>query len=145
MFTPENAPSQSQYVAAIEAIRGDMSERSLSVLRFQFQQPGRAVTSQDIRDYFGYPSIITSNQLYGTLGKQFANALPMQTAPVSSARKMWWKSLSTGDGSGEHFTWIMRHELANALVATGLVDPANDGLAMVPDLDIHANSFAAVG
>ncbi len=38
----------------------------------------------------------------------------------------------------------MRPELANALVETGLVDSANDGLAMVPDVDIHANSYAAV-
>jgi hypothetical protein len=37
----------------------------------------------------------------------------------------------------------MRPELANALVETGLVDSANDGLAMV-DVDIHAISYAAI-
>lgn len=144
MYTPETPPPQSRYVEAIEAIRGDLSDRSVSVLRFQFQHPGRAVTSQDIRDHFGYTSIAASNLLYGTLGKQLATVLPMQTEPEGSTRTRFWKSLSTGDGSGDHFIWIMRPELANALVETGLVDSANDGLAMVPDLDIHATSYSAV-
>ena len=67
----------------------------------------------------------------------------MQTEPHGAKRTRCWKSISTGDGSGDHFIWIMRPELANALVETGLVDSANDGLAMV-DVDIHANSYAAV-
>jgi predicted HNH restriction endonuclease len=144
MYTPATPPPQSRYVAAIEAIRSDLSDRSIAVLRFQFQHPGRAVTSQDIRDHFGYTSIGASNLLYGSLGKQLATALPMQTEQEGSTRTRFWKSLSTGDGSGDHFIWIMRPELANALVETGLVDPANDGLAMVPDLDIHANTYSAV-
>jgi 5-methylcytosine-specific restriction protein A len=82
--------------------------------------------------------------VYGTIGKQFATALPMQTAPPGSKRDNYWKALSTVDGSGEHLTWIMRPELAHALVETGLVDPARDGLALVPDVDIHASSFSAI-
>jgi hypothetical protein len=38
----------------------------------------------------------------------------------------------------------MRSEQANALVETGPVDPANDGLAMALDLDINANCYPAV-
>jgi len=144
MYTPEAPPPQSKYVAAINAIRHELSDRSLSVLRFQFQHPGRTVTSQDIRDHFGCTSIGASNLLYGSLGKQLATALPMQTEPEGSKRTCCWKSISTGDGTGDHFIWIMRPELANALVETGLVDPVNDGLAMVSDLDIHANSCSAV-
>ncbi len=144
MFTSDNPPPQSTYVAAVNSIRGDLSDRSLAVLRFQFQQPGRAVTSQDIRDHFGYTSIGASNLLYGSLGKQLATALPMQTESNSSPRTQYWKSLSTGDGSGEHFIWIMRPELANALVDTGIVHASTDGLAMVPDVDIHPSSFSAV-
>lgn len=68
----------------------------------------------------------------------------MQTESEGSTRTRYWKALSTGDGSGDHFKWIMRPELASALVETGLVDPANDGLAMVPDVDIHANSYLVI-
>ena len=143
MYTPESPPPQSRYVAAIEAIRNDLSELGKTVLRFQFEQPGRAVTSQDIRDHFGYSSNGRSNLLYGSVGKQLAAALPMQTEPHGAKRTRCWKSISTGDGSGDHFTWIMRPELANALVETGLADSANDGMSMV-DLDIHANSYAAI-
>lgn len=144
MFTPESLPAQSDYVNAINGIHDSLSDRGLKVLRFQFQQPGRAVTSQDIRDHFGYSSIGASNLLYGNLGKQFAAALPMQTEPEGSSRTRYWKALATGDGSGEHFIWIMRPELANALVQTNLVDPSTDGLVMVPDVDVHAASFSAV-
>ncbi|HCO23462.1 MAG TPA: hypothetical protein DIT97_10530 [Gimesia maris] len=144
MFTPETPPAQSDYVNAINEIRESLSERSLKVLRFQFQQPGRSVTSQDLRDHFGYSSIGASNLLYGNLGKQFAVALRMQTEPEDSSRTRYWKALATGDGSGEHFIWIMRPELANALVQTSLVDPSRDGLIMVPDIDVHTSSFSAV-
>jgi len=144
MFTPDTPPTQSDYVNAINEIRESLSERSLKILRFQFQQPGRAVTSQDIRDHLGYNSIGASNLLYGKLGKQFAVALPMQTEPEDSSRSRYWKALATGDGSGEHFIWIMRPELANALVQTSLVDPSTDGLIMVPDVDVHTSSFSAI-
>ena len=143
MYTPEYPPPQSRYVAAIEAIRNKLGEQGKTILRFQFERPGRAVTSQDIRDHLGCSSIGRSNLVYGSLGKKLAVALPMQTEPEGAKRTRYWKSISTGDGSGDHFIWIMRPELANALVETGLVDSANDGLAMV-DVDIHAISYAAV-
>jgi hypothetical protein len=38
----------------------------------------------------------------------------------------------------------MRPELANALVEAELVDVAMDGLAPVPDLDLHGGSFVTV-
>ena len=144
MFTPTNPPTQASYVAAIKAIREELGDRGHEVLRFQFQHPGRAVTSQDIRDHFGYSSIGASNLLYGTLGSKFAAQLPMETETPDSSRTRYWRALSTGDGSGEHFIWIMRPELANALVETQIVQPETDGLALVPDVDIHASNFSAV-
>ncbi|WP_346291687.1 HNH endonuclease [Sphaerothrix gracilis] len=144
MFTPADPPKRHDYVAAINAIRDELGERDLDVLRFQFQSPGRSVTSQDIRDHFSYGGIGASNLLYGKLGNKFATALPMETEPKGSARTRYWKSLSTGDGTGEHFIWIMRPELANALIETGIVQPETDGLALVPDVDIHASTFSAV-
>ena len=144
MFTHSNPPTQAVYVAAITAIRDTLGDREREVLRFQFQHPGRAVTSQDIRDHFGYTSIGASNLLYGGLGNKFAAQLPMETETADSNRTRYWRALSTGDGSGEHFIWIMRPELANALVETKLVQPETDGLALVPDVDIHGSSFSAV-
>ena len=144
MFTQSNPPTQASYVATINAIRDQLGDRELEVLRFQFQHPGRAVTSQDIRDHFGYSSIGASNLLYGKLGSKFATQLPIETETPDSSRTRYWRALSTGDGSGDHFIWIMRPELANALVETNLVRPETDGLALVPDVDIHAASFSAV-
>jgi len=144
MFTPTNTPTQSSYVATINAIRDQLGEREIEVLQFQFQSPGRAVTSQDIRDHLGYSSIGASNLLYGKLGKQFATQLPMETEPPDSTRTRYWRALSTGDGSGDHFIWTMRPELANALIETNLVRPETDGLELIPDVDIHASSFSAV-
>lgn len=144
MFTLSNPPTQAAYVAAITAIRDTLGDREREVLRLQFQQPGRAVTSQEIRDHFGYSSIGASNLLYGTLGKTLATQLPMETETPDSNRNYYWRALSTGDGSGEHFLWIMRPELANALVETGFVQPGNDGVAIAPDVDIHVAGFSAL-
>ena len=144
MFTEENPPKQSDYVSALNSIRKELNDRSLKVLQLQFQSPGRSVSSQDIRDAFNYDGIGLSNKLYGTLGRQLAEALPMQTEPVGASRTQYWSALSKRDGSGEHIMWIMRPELANALVQVGLVDPSTDGVVNVPDVDIHSESVTAV-
>lgn len=143
MYTSKNPPPQSKYIEAVRALQGDLTDIRLKVLIFQFQQPGRAVTSQAIRDLLGYPSISTSNNIYGGLGRKFAEALGMETEEPGAPRTNFWKALSVGDGSGEHFTWIMRPELAFALVEAGVVDASEDGVAPVQDPDIHSNSLSA--
>jgi predicted HNH restriction endonuclease len=144
MFSPEAPPIHANYVAAIKSIYAELSDREQEVLRFQFQQPGRTVTSQEIRDHFGYAGIAASNSLYGTVGKRFATSLKMETKPLGSMRMEYWKSLSTGDGAGEHFQWIMRPELASALIECGKVSADNDGIAIAPDVDIHTTNRSAV-
>lgn len=143
MFALEDPPSSTRYAEVLDFLRSSFSDRELKVLAFQFQQPGRAVTSQDIRDFFGYSSIGSSNLLYGTLGKKLAGALPMRTAEEGAVPPRYWKALATGDGSGEHFLWTMRPQLATALVETGLVENATDGAAMLADIDIHPGDVVA--
>lgn len=144
MYTITTPPTHASYISAINALRGELGERELAVLRLQFQNPGRSITSQDIRDHFGYSSIGPSNLLYGVLANKFAKQLPMETLTTGEKRTRYWRALSTGDGSGDHFTWIMRPELAGALIETELVQPGTDGVALVPDVDIHASGFSAV-
>jgi predicted HNH restriction endonuclease len=143
VYTPEHPPTQAAYRAALESILGELKDTWLEVLHFQFSQPNRSVTSQDIRDHFQYGGIGGANLLYGTLACRLAKALPMATDTKAKKRPQYWKAISTGDGSGEHFIWIMRPELAGALIELHIVDPNTDGHTMVPDVDIHATSFSA--
>lgn len=143
MFTPENPPRCENYVAAINLIFDDLSDRKREVLSFQFQQPGRTVTAQEIRDHFGYARIGASNILYGTVGRRMAEALPMETEPAGAKRPQYWKSLSIGDSSGEHFLWVMRDELANALIACGKVQAESDGINSLPDVDVRSSDQSA--
>lgn len=137
MFTLDNPPNKSDYINAINAIRNRLGERRLQVLRFQFEQPGRATTSRKIRDHFGYSSLGASNLLYGRLGKTFAGVLPMRTQADDARRTAHWQALSTSHGTNESLVWIMRPQLASALVDRELVDPDLDGLGILVDLDVY--------
>lgn len=93
------------------------------------------MTSQQLRDALGYTGIAASNLAYGNLGKLVAERLRFSVADRAANRPGWWRVLSTGDGTGEHFTWIMRPQLASALEHVGIVDSRDDGVINAPDID----------
>ena len=145
LFTLDTLPSEADYVQATSQLKANLTELQMQVLRIQFEQPGRAITSHQIRDAFGYNSIGTSNSLYGRLARKFAEQLQMRTSRSDESKPHHWRSLSTGDGSGDHYTWIMRPEVAKALIIHNLVDQSADGATPYEDLDIHLSPSAMEG
>ena len=144
MYSQDNPPPVSAFIATINELKPRLSGKEIELLRYQFQQTGRAVTSQQVRELFDFSSIGSSNLLYGGLGKKFSNLLPMRTYSTGEKRTHRWRALAVGDGRGAHFRWIMREALAEALVKTGIVDPDVDGNSPLPDPDVHADNVSAV-
>jgi predicted HNH restriction endonuclease len=135
MFTNENPPTAADYLNAISDLKNVFNDAQTKILVTQYSRPGRAVTSQQLRDALGYTGIAASNLAYGTLGKLVAERLMFSVADRSVNRPGWWRVLSTGDGAGDHFTWIMRPQLASALEHVGIVDSRDDGVIDAPDID----------
>lgn len=137
MFTNDNPPAASNYFNAVTELKDGFNQAQSKILELQYSSLGRAVTSQQLRDALGYAGIGASNLAYGSLGKLFAERLGFSVADRPVNRPGWWRVLSTGDGAGEHFTWIMRSQLASALEQAGVVDPRSDGLIDAPDVDFN--------
>jgi predicted HNH restriction endonuclease len=137
MFSVDNLPKQNDYVRALDSIKLTDNERKL--LNVQFRQPGRAITSQECRDLFGYGGIGGANFLYGKLAKKIANALQFKTFEPGERLRHWWRALSSGQQLDEHFTWTMRPQVANALIKLGIVERGRDGKSLMPDIDIHGD------
>jgi predicted HNH restriction endonuclease len=137
MFTSDNPPTLSAYLDVVNALKSEFNDAQKKILELQYSSPGRAVTSQQLRDAFGYTGIGASNLAYGFLGKLVAERLGFSVSDRPVTRPGWWRALSTGDGAGEHFTWIMRPQLASALELSGMVDSRDDGLIDAPDVDFN--------
>lgn len=137
MFTNEAPPASSDYFNVLSQLRDKLSGAQSTILKAQYASPGRAVTSQQLCNALGYGGIGASNLAYGNLGKLLASQLGFSVEDRPDHRPGWWRVLSTGDGAGEHFTWIMRPQLASALEQLGIVDSGNDGLIDAPDVDLH--------
>ena len=138
MFTNDDPPSSDDYRTTLTKLKGELSDAQLTIFQTQYAAPGRAVTSQELRSSLGYKGIAASNGAYGTLGKLLAGHINFSVSDRPENRPGWWRTLSTGDGAGDHFTWIMRPQLADALVSVGIVDASNSGLIDAPDVDLPA-------
>jgi 5-methylcytosine-specific restriction protein A len=66
-----------------------------------------------------------------------------QSTPTE--RRGWWRSISTGDYSGDNFVWIMRPQLADALVQLEMVDTRIDGAIEPVDPDIPEGIIGVEG
>lgn len=134
-YTPDNPPSAETYRDALEQVLAKPWKDEIEVLQFQYRAPGRAVTSQQIRDHFGHKGIARSNHLYGVLAGRIGEAVGMERSGTEE-RPQLWRAIATGETVGEHFTWTMRPEVAAALVMLGHVRPDEDG-GVLDDLDLH--------
>jgi predicted HNH restriction endonuclease len=145
MFTHETPPTKEAYETAITALASKLTELQRTILAIHFSLPAHAMTSQRLRDELGYSGIAASNGAYGKLGHLIADAVGFDPGASGSVRRDWWRCLSTGDHSGDSFVWLMRPELAAALVSLELVDPHTDGAVDLVDLDIPEEPAAIEG
>ena len=147
MFPNGKIPTAQEFFAAVTTIQEKLSDIDLTILRTQYSSPGRSVTSQDLRDALQYAGIGASNLAYGRLGKKLGQKVGFHVGDRPPDRPGWWRAISTSDKIGDHYTWILRPQLASALEQAGIVDPRADGLIDAPDVDLPQNliGFATEG
>jgi predicted HNH restriction endonuclease len=145
MYTDAEPPSTKAYKHALESLGEKLTETGRKIFAIHFSLPARAMTSQRLRDELGYTAIAASNGVYGRLGHLIADAVGFDPQSTRKERRGWWRSMSTGDDSGENFVWFMRPQLAAALVSLGLVDPFTDGTKDLIDPDVSDGITAVEG
>ncbi len=136
MFTDAEPPTAEAFRLAIDGLGDKLTELQRQVFAFHFSLPARAMTSQKLRDELDYTRIAASNGVYGKLGHLIADAVGFDPQSTTIKRRGWWRSISTGDDTGENFVWFMRPQLAEALVSLNLVDSYTDGTVELIDPDI---------
>jgi predicted HNH restriction endonuclease len=136
MFTDAEPPTEEAFRLAIAGLGDKLTELQRRIFAIHFSLPARAMTSQRLRDELGYTGIAASNGAYGKLGHLIADAVGFDPQSTAIERRGWWRSISTGDDTGENFVWFMRPQLAEALVSLNLVDSYTDGTVDLIDPDI---------
>lgn len=138
-FTIHNLPSSEDYRRAFERLleAERLTESNLRVLRAHYSRPRFRTTSQQLRDSLGFTGIGGSNRAYGAVAEKVANEIDFDTPYPENKRSSFWRALSDGDGSGDHYTWILRPEVVRSLEDVGLVDPNFAESGPVNDPDIH--------
>ena len=136
MFTDAEPPTEEAFRLAIGGLGGKLTELQRRIFAIHFSLPARAMTSQRLRDELGYSGIAASNGAYGKLGHLIADGVGFDPQSTAIERRGWWRSISTGDDTGENFVWFMRPQLAEALVSLNLVDSYTDGTVDLIDPDI---------
>lgn len=145
MFTYAEPPTAEAFRLAIAGLGDKLTPLQRRVFAFHFSLPARAMKSQELRDELGYTRIAASNGVYGKLGHLIADAVGFDPQSTAIKRRGWWRSISTGDKSGEHFVWFMRPQLAEALISLNLVDSYTDGTVNLIDPDIPADLSVVEG
>ncbi len=145
VFTDAEPPTTEAFKLALERLGDKLTDLHRRIFAFHFKLSGRAMTSPQLRDELGYPSIGASNLAYGKLGHLIADAVGFDRQTTASEQRGWWRSMATGDGSGENYVWTMRPQLAEALVSLNLVDSSADGPIELIDPDIPDNLSVVEG
>lgn len=138
-FTIENLPTFEDYRRAFQSLSetGRLTESNLRVLQAHYSRPRFRTSSQQLRDALGFDGIAGSNSAYGAVAKKVALELDFDTPYPQNTRSRYWRALSDGDGSEDHFIWVLRPAVVQALEELELVDPNLAECGPVNDLDIH--------
>lgn len=117
---PPFIATREEYKRALKRVRDEehLTSRMLDMLKLQFNAPARTVTATELARTLGSENHGTANLQYGTLGKLIAEALNHIPCKRADGTHRYWTALSTGDSEqddGEHFRFVMRTELAQAL------------------------------
>jgi len=135
---PPHVATREQFRAALLTIPRGQSQavvaRALDILQFQYRANDKTITTTELANALDYATYNFANRVYGEVGKLVAEALNVTPPRRRNGRYMYWSVLSTGDPElkeDEHFRWVMRKELAEALEslpwACGPLPAARDG------------------
>lgn len=112
--TMNETPSSEQFAAALQCVR--ISQLQREMIKLHYQAPEHTLTATQMANSLGYPHHSVSNGNYGKLGRLVGKALAW-IPPTDS--DLGVAVLCTFTKPEEHWHWIMRPEVADAIERLG--------------------------
>jgi 5-methylcytosine-specific restriction enzyme A len=113
-------PSPVQYAEALAAIRPQMQDMDVALLRALHGFGNRGGTAAALATATaikgGWPRV---NIRIGTLGHLLCQELDLHPSTRRNGTFRWWTALATGRWAEHGFRWTMRHEVSEALERLG--------------------------
>jgi 5-methylcytosine-specific restriction enzyme A len=113
--------SVEEYKRALSALRNELSETELGMLREQYAAPRRSITAKDLAAAIGIAGYQPINGLYGRLGHRLSNAIGREPRRRKNGTVEWWTALSSFGGYDPGLVWVMHDSLAQALKELNVV------------------------
>ncbi len=111
-------PSVEEYKTALLAVRGEMTDKHLKMLRAHFRASDHTITARKMAEAVGFPNYNAANLQYGTFGRllcvRLRRRLKYHVAILAD--------FEGGDpGSDPELHWVMLPQLVQALTELGWV------------------------
>lgn len=120
--------TKEQYKSALNA-DGVLKDDNAELLSFLFYSPQCEATAPEITEALGRGHQAgPANAKLGNLGKRIANYLSIDMPDRESKSPGWWQLIAHGEDRSEGFTWVLKTELAEALIELGLLDEDDERL-----------------
>lgn len=105
-----------QFKTALLAVRDrfGISSKDLALLRAHCRAPNHKISTFRDAKELGYASHGDVNKSYGKFAHDVCDALHCILPPTPSGEPHWWRTLAYGN-ENDHYEWIMRPELVQAL------------------------------
>jgi len=114
--------TKEQYKSALSS-DGVLKDDNIELLSFLFYSPQCEATAPQITSALGLGDKAgPANAKLGNLGKRIAKYLSIDMPERENNSPGWWKIIAYGEQKPEGFTWLLRPELAEALIELGLLD-----------------------
>jgi hypothetical protein len=121
MLRPANLPNCEDFKAALLLIKDNLSKKERSMLTFLYYANERTMTSSKMATALGDSG--QANIAFGKLGRKLSDALNFKPGKRKNNTYQWWNILALGPKNIniKPYKWTMHPELADALLAVGLV------------------------
>ncbi|MBA4191816.1 MAG: hypothetical protein C0467_27875 [Planctomycetaceae bacterium] len=114
---PAHVATAAEFREALLAIRPNLTDNMLALLRFQYRATERTATPTDLAKSLGYSTDHPARRQYEELGRLIAAVLNFTPPRRADGVYSYWCTLSTGDSelNGGDQRFVMRPELATAV------------------------------
>lgn len=127
LLISEKVPTEvAKVVDAMLHIWPNLEENQKQMLQAHFHAPERKMTARQLASAVGYKDFSATNLKYGNVGKQLLQEIPRDIPKYPNTDEPIY-TFAIADGAREsgapteEWVWVMRPEIAQALLISGLV------------------------
>jgi hypothetical protein len=134
-------PSVADYVAAFQATEARITPKQRELLLVHHRAQARVTSATRLAEAVGFENYNAVNLQYGLLARQIADQLGIELSE-SVVAGVLVEFVDPGFAANEHFPWVLRPNVAQALEELGWAPPVSHLLYPAFALTTHPETFA---